>query len=127
VAALTDGVLKAMFTTKLKTVAVVLVAAALVTTGIGAVARPALQASPTDQSDSVGFRSSDEVLKPSPTPRSDKQPEKPNGDPMKKKADMNDGVIQVEVTAEMLVAAGGKLPNLTWSAYIIVDSKPLPL
>ena len=53
VAALTEGAIQAMFVTKIKTIAVVLVAAALVAAGIGTVSLHALQASPTDQRDPV--------------------------------------------------------------------------
>ncbi|MFL5340378.1 MAG: RNA polymerase sigma factor [Gemmataceae bacterium] len=53
IAALAEGAIKAMFITKLKTIAVVLVAAALVGSGIGAVSLPTLQARPTDQRDPV--------------------------------------------------------------------------
>lgn len=51
VAALAEGAINAMFITKLKTIAVVLVAAALVGSGIGTVSLPALQARPTNQRD----------------------------------------------------------------------------
>jgi RNA polymerase sigma factor (sigma-70 family) len=54
VAALTEGAIKAMFMTKLKTVSVVLVAAAaLAAIGIGTASFPALQARPTTQGDPV--------------------------------------------------------------------------
>jgi RNA polymerase sigma factor (sigma-70 family) len=54
VAALTEGAIKAMFMTKLKTVSVVLVAAAALTAiGIGTASFPALQARPTAQRDPV--------------------------------------------------------------------------
>jgi RNA polymerase sigma factor (sigma-70 family) len=52
VSALAEGAIKAMFITKLKTIAVVLVAA-LVTSGIGTVSLPALQARPTEYRDPV--------------------------------------------------------------------------
>jgi RNA polymerase sigma factor (sigma-70 family) len=53
VAALADGAVKAMYITKLKTIAVVLAAAVLVGSGIGTVSLPALQAKPTEQHDPV--------------------------------------------------------------------------
>lgn len=51
IAGLTEGVLKAMYMTKLKSAAAVLVAAVLLATGIGALSLPALQAGPTGQRD----------------------------------------------------------------------------
>jgi hypothetical protein len=51
IAGLTEGVLKAMYLTKLKSAAAVLIAAVLLATGIGALSLPALQAKPTGQRD----------------------------------------------------------------------------
>lgn len=63
IAALTEGVLKAMYMTKLKTAALVLVAAVLLATGIGALSLPALQAMPTDQSEATALVGSNGVPK----------------------------------------------------------------
>ena len=71
-----------------------------------------------------------------------RQPEKPSegkrdADPnppkvdkdkkVEKKKDTAEGVIRVEFTGDMLVGLGGKIPDLTWHAFIIVNDKTVPL
>lgn len=42
-------------------------------------------------------------------------------------AKISDQVIRVDVTADMFVAPGGKLPDLTWGAWLLADGKVLGL
>ena len=46
---------------------------------------------------------------------------------VEKKKDPAEGVIRVEFTGDMLVGLEGKIPDLTWHAYIIVNDKTVPL
>jgi hypothetical protein len=113
----TERVLKTMFWNKFKTVTALALVVAMIAAGGILITGPWLPAQQRQpETPSEGKRDAD----PNP-PKVDKDKK------VEKKKDTAEGVLRVEFTGDMLVGLGGKIPDLTWYAYIMVNEKIVPL